>query len=164
VKLAAHGLQVTLPPRWGGHIFARPGGNASLHAGDFRLRLGDGEFGDASTAQMPPGSAFVALVEYLPGAGLAPGRGLYAPTRIRLPLDPTAFAPRNLAHTRPGQEGCQQFFTAAGRPMCLYVVIASGGDRLVRRRQLAVLDRVLGSLRVVALGGAGAGDGESVPV
>jgi hypothetical protein len=152
VKLSAHGIEVTLPPRWSGRIFARPGGNATLHAGNFRLALGDGEFGDGSTAQMPLGSAFVALVEYLPGAGLEPGRGLYAPRRIKLPLDPTAFAPRNLAHIRPGQEGAQEFFTAAGRPMCLYVVIAAGGDRLVRRRQLAVLDRVLASLRVVPPG------------
>jgi hypothetical protein len=152
VILAAHGIEVTLPRRWSSYIFARAGGNATLHAGDFRLALGDGEFGDRSTGQMPPGSTFVALVEYLPGAGLEPGRGLFAARRIRLPLDPTRFSPRNLAHIRPGQEGIQQFFTAAGRPMCLYVVLATGGDRLVRRRQLAVLDRVLRSLRVVAPG------------
>lgn len=152
MKLSAHGIEITLPPRWSGRLFARAQGNATLHAGDFRLAPGDGEFGDASTARMPRGSAFVALVEYLPGAGLEPGRGLYAAKRIRLPLDPTAFAPRNLAHIRPGQEGTQEFFTAAGRPMCLYVVIAAAGDRLVRRRQLAVLDRMLGSLRVVPPG------------
>jgi hypothetical protein len=159
VKLSAHGIEVTLPARWSGRIVARAGGNATLHAGNFRLALGDGEFGDESTAQMPPGSAFVALVEYIAGAGLQPGHGLYAPKRIRLPLDPTAFAPRNLAHIRPGQQGLQQFFTAAGRPMCLYVVIAAGVDRLGGRRQLTVLDRVLGSLRVVPSGAT-----TSVPV
>lgn len=152
MKLAAHGIEVMLPPLWSGRIFARADGNATLHAGDFRLALGDGEFGDASTDQMPAGSAFVALVEYLPGAGLEPGRGLYAPRRIRLPLDPTAFSPRRLAHIRPGQEGIQQFFTAAGRPLCLYVVLAARGDRLVRRRQLAVLDGMLRSLRVAPTG------------
>ena len=40
----------------------------------------------------------------------------------------------------------QHFFTADERPLCLYVVLA--GPRAVRRRQLAVLDRVLGTLRV----------------
>ena len=159
MRLAAHGIEVTLPPLWSGRIFARAGGNATLHAGDFRLALGDGEFGDRSTDQMPHGSAFVALVEYLPGAGLEAGRGLYAAQRIRLPLDPTAFSPRKLAHIRPGQEGIQQFFTTAGRPMCLYVVLAARGDRLVRRRQLAVLDWVLRSLRV-----APPGDTTSLPV
>jgi hypothetical protein len=163
VIVAAHGIAITLPPRWSGRIFARAAGNATLHAGDFRLALGDGEFGDRTTAEMPPGSAFVALVEYVPGAGLEPGRGLYAARRIRLPLDPTAFSPRNLAHIRPGQEGMQQFFTAAGRALCLYVVIAAGSDRLLRRRQLAALDAVLGSLRVAPPGAAG-GAGTSVPV
>jgi hypothetical protein len=40
----------------------------------------------------------------------------------------------------------QHFFTAAGRPLCLYVVIAGG--RGARRAQLLVIDRVLASLRV----------------
>jgi hypothetical protein len=154
VILSAHGIEVTLPPRWSGRIFARAGGNATLHAGDFRLALGDGEFGDRSTGQMPPGSTFFALVEYVPGAGLQPGRGLYAPNSIPLPLDPTAFSPRRLAHIRPGQAGTQHFFTAAGRPLCLYVVIAAGQElRLRRGRQLAAVSAVLGSLRVVAPGG-----------
>ena len=86
--LTAHGIEVTLPPRWSGRIFRRAGGNATLHAGDFRLALGDGEFGDRSTGQMPPGSTFFALVEYLPGAGLQPGRGLYAPSSVSLPWIP----------------------------------------------------------------------------
>jgi hypothetical protein len=154
VILAAHGIQVTLPARWSGRIFRRAGGNATLHAGDFRLALGDGEFGDRSTAQMPPGSSFLALVEYVPGAGLEPGRGLYAPNSIPLPLDPTAFSSRRLAHVRPGQSGMQHFFTAAGRPLCLYVVIAaSQPPGAQRRRQLAAVSAVLGSLRVVAPGG-----------
>jgi hypothetical protein len=152
VNLSAHGIEITLPPRWSGRIFARAGGNATLHAGDFRLALGDGEFGDRSTGQMPPGSTFVSLVEYVPGAGLQAGHGLYASTSIPLPLDPTAFSRRRLAHIRPGQTGMQHFFTSAGRPLCLYVVIASGGDRLLRRRQLAVLDGMLRSLRVAPAG------------
>lgn len=151
--LAAHGIAVRLPSRWSGRIFRRAGGNATLHAGDFRLALDDGEFGDRSTGQMPPGATFFALVEYLPGAGLQPGRGLYAPSAISLPLDPTAFSPRRLAHIRPGQTGMQHFFTAAGRPLCLYVVIAADQEPRGRpRRQLAALSAVLGSLRVVATG------------
>ena len=42
--------------------------------------------------------------------------------------------------------GMQRFFTAAGRPFCLYVVIAGG--RGERRRQLAALGVVLRSLRI----------------
>jgi hypothetical protein len=151
VILAAHGIELELPPRWSGRVFRRPGGNPTLHAGDFALALGDGEFGDASTGQMPAGAAFLALVEYVPGGGLAPGRGLFESRRIPLPLDPSAFAASRLAHPRPGQSGMQHFFTAGGRPFCLYVVLAGGGPG--RRRQLAAVSRVLASLRIESAGG-----------
>lgn len=153
--LEAHGLRIDLPPRWTGRVFRRAGGNATLHAGDFRLALDDGEFGDSSTARMPAGSSFVALTEYVPGAGLVPGRGLFAPRHVELPLEPRTFGRRRLAHQRPGQVGTQQFFTMAGRPLCLYIVLAGPGHH--RRRQLPVLDRALRTLRVEPAGAAGAG-------
>jgi hypothetical protein len=146
VILAAHGLAIELPKGWSGRVFRRAGGNATLHAGDFGVALDDGEFGDRSTGAMPPDSSFMALVEYIPGAGLEPGRGLFSATRIPRRLDLTAFGTARLAHPRPGQVGTQHFFTADGRPLCLYVVLA--GPRAIRRRQLAVLDHVLGTLRV----------------
>lgn len=144
--LEAHGLRVELPRGWSGRVFKRPAGGATLHAGDFQLPLDDGEFGDGSTAAMPPGASFLALTEYHPGAGLEPGRGLFASHRVPHTLDPTAFSSRGLAHPRPGQAGAQHFFTTAGRPFCLYVVLS--GARTERRRQLAVLGNVLRSLRV----------------
>jgi hypothetical protein len=146
VILEAHGLRIELPARWSGRVFRRAGGNATLHAGDFPLALRDGEFGDRSTSAMPDVASFIALTEYLAGSGLEPGSGLFASRRIPLPLDPTGFAASRLAHPRPGQAGMQHFFTASGRPMCVYVVIAGG--RGPRRSQLLVLDRVLASLRV----------------
>jgi len=146
VRLEAHGLAIELPPRWSGRAFRRAGQNATIHAGDFQLALGDGEFGDASTAKMRAGTSFLALVEYVPGAGLEPGAGLFAARGVELPLDPTAFATSRLAHPRRGLAGAQQFFTSAGRPFCLYLVIAGGASH--RRRQLAVLDRVLATLRI----------------
>jgi hypothetical protein len=144
--LEAHGLRVELPRGWSGRVFKRAAGGATLHAGDFQLPLEDGEFGDRSTAVMPSRASFLALTEYRPGAGLEPGRGLFAPRRVPTTLDPTAFSPRGLAHPRPGQLGAQHFFTTAGRPFCLYVVVS--GPRSERRRQLAVLGHVLRSLRV----------------
>ena len=66
-------------------------------------------------------------------AGLEPGKGLFASRRIPTTLDPTSFSARGLAHPRPDQAGTQRFFTAAGRPFCLYVVIS--GARGERRRQ-----------------------------
>jgi hypothetical protein len=146
VILEAHGITVALPRGWSGRVFAGPADVATLHAGDFQLALDDGEFGDASTGFMPGISAFLALTEYRPGVGLEPGVGLFASRRIPLPLDPTSFGPRRLAHQRPGQVGTQHFFTSAGRPFCMYAVIA--GPRSGRRGQLLALDRVLRSLRI----------------
>lgn len=144
--LEAHGLRIELPRGWSGRVFKRPAGGATLHAGDFQLPLDDGEFGDASTAAMPPGASFLALTEYRLGAGLEPGEGLFASRRMPTTLDPTGFSSRGLAHPRPGQAGMQHFFTAAGRPFCLYLVVS--GPRSERPRQLAVLGHILRSLRV----------------
>jgi hypothetical protein len=117
-----------------------------MHAGDFQLPLDDGEFGDRTTSEMPGVASFVALTEYRPGSGLKPGVGLFAADRIHLPLDPSRFGASRLAHPHPGQVGAQQFFTQAGRPFCLYVVLA--GPRTVRRRQLLSVDHVLRSVRI----------------
>ncbi|HTP20519.1 MAG TPA: hypothetical protein VMJ65_12995 [Solirubrobacteraceae bacterium] len=144
--LEAHGLRIELPRGWSGRAFKRSAGGATLHAGDFDLPLDDGEFGDQSTAVMPSGATFLALTEYRAGGGLEPGKGLFAPRRIPTTLDPTSFSPRTMAHPRPGRVGAQQFFTAATRPFCLYVVVS--GVRTERRRQLATLGVVLGSLRI----------------
>ena len=144
--LEAHGLRIELPRGWSGRVFKRPEGGATLHAGDFELPLDDGEFGDQSTAAMPPGATFLALTEYRPGAGLEPGKGLFSSRRVPTVLDPTSFSARGMAHPRPGQLGRQEFFTTAGRPFCLYVVLSGG--RSERRRQLATLGVVLRSLRI----------------
>lgn len=144
--LEAHGLRVELARGWSGRVFRRPAGGATLHAGDFQLPFDDGEFGDRSTALMPAGASFLALTEYLPGAGLEPGRGLFGSRRLPTTLDPTAFRRTGMAHPRPGQAGMQHFFTAAGRPFCLYVVLS--GPWSERRRQLASLSALLRSLRI----------------
>jgi hypothetical protein len=148
VILDAHGLRIELPAHWSGRLFSRSGAVATLHVGNFTLALSDGEFGDRSTSAMHPGSSFIAVTEYRPGSGLSPGHGLFAPRRIPRPLDPAAFSAAGLAHQRPGQVGAQHFFTASGRPFCLYVVLA--GTRSTRRAQLAAVDHVLASLRIVS--------------
>jgi hypothetical protein len=146
MKLSAHGIHIELPHGWSGRFFSRQGHAATLHVGNFPLILSDGEFGDRSTGAMHPGGSFFALTEYRAGDGLRPGAGLFASRRIPRPLDPARFAATGLAHPRPGQAGLQHFFTAAGRPFCLYVVLA--GPQSGRRHQLAVVDHVLHSLRI----------------
>ena len=77
----AHGLRVELPRGWSGRVFGRSQHMATLHAGDFQLPLEDGEFGAVATAAMAEIASFLALTEYLPGSGLKPGAGLFAPLR-----------------------------------------------------------------------------------
>jgi hypothetical protein len=146
MKLAAHGIHVELPKGWSGRVFSRGDGVATLHVGNFTLALGDGEFGDRSTGAMSDGATFVALTEYRPGSGLAPGSGLFASRRIPRRLDPSSLNRTGLAHPRPGQVGAQHFFTVSGRPFCLYVVLA--GQRGTRRRQLAALEHVWRSVEI----------------
>jgi hypothetical protein len=148
--LEGHGIRVDLPRGWSGRIFDRSGPVATLHAASFPLALGDGEFGDATTARMPEAGSFLALTEYRPGDGLEPGVGLFAPHGIPQRVDAARLSPRGLAHPRRGQSGLQNFFTVARRPFCLYVVIA--GARAGRRRQLALIGQVLGTLRVAPRG------------
>lgn len=146
--LDAHGIRVELPAGWSGHLFERDQ-VVGMHAASYPVALNDtSTFGDRSTGGMRPGAAFFALVEYRPGKGLEPGHGLYAPKRIPLPLDPTAFSSRRLAHPRPGQVGTQHFFTTAERPFCAYVVLA--GTMEQRRPAMAAVNRVLRSLEVKA--------------
>jgi hypothetical protein len=146
VILAGRGLRLELPAAWSGRIFSAQPPAATLHAANYPLPLDDGAFGDASTAAMRPGMIFLALTEYQAGAGLEPGVGLFAERRPPRRLDPAAFRATGLAHPRPGQVGAQRFFTAAGRPLCLYVVLA--GPRALRRGQLAAVGHVLRRLEI----------------
>jgi len=147
MKLHAHGIHVTLPPGWSGRVFSHDPRAATLHAGNFTLSVDESStFGSASTAAMRPGASFIALTEYVPGAGLEPGAGLFASRRIPLPLDPARFSPAALARPQPRHVGMQHFFTTSGRPFCLYVVL--DGERTQRRAQLAIVDHLLRSLRI----------------
>jgi hypothetical protein len=146
VNLGAHGIHVKLPQGWSGRIFSRQPKVATLHAGNYPLALEDGEFGSRSTAAMSAGASFIALTEYRPGAGLKPRSGLFHPPRLPTPLHARAFAASQLAHPHPGQVGTQHFFTASGRPFCLYVVL--DGPRANRRRQVAAVNHVLSTLRI----------------
>lgn len=146
--VAGHGISVDVPPHWEVRIFRRDGAAPVLHAASFALHDGDGDFGAAATGRMHPGDSFVALVEYLSGDQLRPGVGLFGAHDV--PPAPALhhFGPRQLQVTRPGQLGWQRFFTASGRPCCLYAVIApaaAGPAPMVRE-----LGRVLATIRFAA--------------
>jgi hypothetical protein len=146
VVFETDGLRIEVPASWEARVLRRSPHLRALQAASFALEPDDDELGSQSTATMESGDCFVGLVEYLPGSGIAAGQAPFNPRRIDLPLDPTRFSPRALAHPQPAQSGWQQCFTEAGRPFGLYLVIA--GSRPDRRYQLPLLDAILGSLRV----------------
>jgi hypothetical protein len=146
VVFETDGLRIEVPASWDVRMLRRSAHLRALQAGSFPLDPDDDELGSQSTALMDGGDCFLGLVEYLPGSGIRGGQAPFNPKRIDLPLDPTRFSARALAHPQPDQTGWQQCFTIAGRPFGLYLAIA--GARANRRRQLPLLDAVLGSLKV----------------
>ena len=168
MSLAAYGVEVSVPAGWDARIYARPlaraaalpgvspfsrrpqahGGSATLHAASFALPRDDADFGTTATESMPTGGAFLALVEYEAGAGLESGVGLFAAPAPPSALRAADLAPETMVRPRPGQVGAQRFFTASGRPFCLYAVLASAARP---GHALGDLNRMLGSLRIAPL-------------
>ena len=142
--IAAEDVGIELPSGWDGRVRRRrrnelPVGEAAIallgaplrehlvtaHVANFALPADDGDFGTGATSGMPRRGVFTSLVEFQPGGGLLPGVGLYAPVGVPGPLASRDFDPSSMLRALPGQAGVQRFFTAAGRPFCLYSVIGS---------------------------------------
>jgi hypothetical protein len=144
VRISGHGRSIEVPAGWEARIFRRPGAAPVLHIGTFALLDNDGDFGAAATGRMRPDDVFAVLFEYRDDANIRPGYGLFSAER---PSPPRLgdFSPAQLQVTRRGQLGWQRFFSEAGRPCCLYAVLAP-----VRRhpdRRVTDLGRVLATLR-----------------
>jgi len=153
MRIAAHGIELDLPSGWEGRIYRLAGGDPVLHAATFALPTRDGDFGSGATGIMPPHGAFLALKEYRPGPRLVPGVGLFAPRSIPLPLHRERFHPRALQVGRAGQAGFQHFFTASGRPCCLYAVVELGAGQTAFATRAAdrvnQLSRILSTLSIL---------------
>jgi hypothetical protein len=144
-RLAGYGLAVSLPDRWEGRIYQRttsvpaapmvaaglPSGSVArwhderthpvLHLANFALPGARGDFGTGAVERMAAGHAFIALLQF--GADCL-GTALYAPQGFPR-LAARDFNPNGLQRRVAGQAGFQHFFTAAGRPLCLYVVLGA---------------------------------------
>ncbi|MCU1465010.1 MAG: hypothetical protein JWM72_938 [Actinomycetia bacterium] len=145
--LAAHGLAIGLPTGWEGRIQRRAVSvaaeqtHAVVHLANFALPEERDDFGGGVTPLMRSADVFVVLFEYGPDAV---GKPLFATQGIpRVTAD--MFGSKRLQRPLPGQLGCQRFFTAHGRPFCLYVV---AGSRAYLPRILAEVNGVLTDLDV----------------
>lgn len=148
--LKDRGLTLDLPPGWEGEIYRRPPGrdrrtHPVLHAANFPLRPGRGDFGSGAVELMTAGHVFVSLFEYGPEAV---GTALFA--KQGLPdVRPEDFNPHTMQRPLPGQAGSQYFFTFNGRAFCLYVAL---GSHRMRGRVVPLVNEVLRTLRIEAGG------------
>lgn len=149
--MSAYGVSIELPSGWDGEIFLREvpddpvhgeqTAGMVLHAANFALPPGRGDFGSGAVDVMGSGAVLMCVLEYEPEAAATP---LFAnPTPRTLRGDD--FDPVRLQRSVPGQAGAQVFFSEQDRAFCLYAVVGSA----TRRHTLApVLNQALASLRV----------------
>ena len=148
-QLAPHSIGIQVPNGWDARILRRSAVHAEersravVHIASFPIPEERGAFGVRVTEQMRSGDAFATLFEYGPESLDSP---LFASEGVpRLTVD--LFTSRRLQRTRPGQVGCQLFFTANRRPFCLYVVVSG---RLHLRSVIPQMNRMLQALDLTA--------------
>lgn len=129
--LQAHGIAAALPNGFEGQIFQRQLGGGAVtrpvaQFATFPLPAQVGDFGGGAVDLMGPTDVFVVLFEYGPESL---GRALFARQGMPRSLGPLDFRPYTLRRGLPGQSGTQWFFTEAGRPFTLYVVLGGHAQR-----------------------------------
>ena len=145
MRLQGSGLAVEVPPGWETRMRAqeasRPGrrGNVVLHACTRPLPAERGDFGSGVVETLRADDVFVSLFEYdreEAGTALFSVRGLPV-------VRPSEFDPNGTQRPLPGQSGGQWFFTVAGRPFCLFVVLGSHSRRAAGAARVAELLQTL---------------------
>lgn len=154
MELSGHGLRATMPAGWEGSIalergpesfaLASTGGvlRPVAHLANFPLPGDRGDFGSGAVELMRTEDVFVALLEYDPAEANA---ALFARQGMPRRLDPRRFSAASLQRGLPEQAGLQEFFTEAGRPFCLYVVL---GDRNDAHLLVRKVEQVLAGVRI----------------
>lgn len=143
-ELTGQGVTVDLPSGWDGRIFRRPQqGEAAtadagppapsgattqavVHLASVALPSTVGDFGSGAVETLGGRDVFVTLFEYDPASA---GKRLFSGQGLPRSLDASAFSPNVLQRRLRGQAGTQTFFTEAGRPFSLYVVLGSYNNR-----------------------------------
>jgi hypothetical protein len=156
--LDQYGITAALPTGWEGRIFKRipapaPAGagqtmavgeqtNAVMHIANFALPVDVEDYGGHAVEAMTNLDLLIAMAEFSPASA---NTALFAAQGLPQ-LRARDFSPSTLQRGIQGQSAVQQWFTAAGRPFCLYVVLGSHGRRL---RTVPVINDVLGGITIV---------------
>jgi hypothetical protein len=129
--LRAHGIEAPLPTGFEGRIFVRPTIGAEItypvaHFSTFALPTEVGDFGGGAVNLMGVGDIFATLFEYGPESL---GQPLFARQGMPRALGGADFRPYVLRRGLGGPSGTPWFFTEAGRPFTLYIVLGSHAQR-----------------------------------
>ena len=159
MNLAAFGITADLPEGWEGRIVRR---DTDLRLGptqiaqfapdehtypiaqfaNFALPPDVADYGSGAVELMGRDNLFVTLLEFGPESV---GQPLFAGEGLPLPLEVERFSPSQLQRTIAGQGGFQTFFTASGRPFCLFIALGSYANRAVL---VPRADEVLASVEI----------------
>jgi len=152
------GISVALPTGWEGRIYRRPaaaaaaaatGGppvrgertNTVMHVANFPLSPDIGDYGGGAVEIMSSRDLLVVLCEFGPSSV---GQPLFAAQGVPL-FTPDDFGTQSMQRVIEGQGGAQRFFTEAGRPFCLYVVLGSYARRV---RTVPLINELVGAITI----------------
>jgi hypothetical protein len=132
------GVTIELPPGFEGRIFRRPPVGRAVpgtvvHCATFPVPAGAADFWGGATPAMGPDDVFVVLFEYGPESL---GRALFRAVGLPRPVSAGELTPFRLRRGIDGQAGGQWFFTDAGRPWSLYVVVGAFERRALLARRV----------------------------
>ncbi len=123
------------------------------HFATFALPADVGDFGGGAVNLLGSSDIFAVLFEYGPESV---GRRLFARPGMPRSMAPGDFRPYTLRRGLPGQSGTQWFFTEAGRPFTLYVVL---GSHLLRAALVPRVNDLIARLSIAPAGPPPAGTG-----
>lgn len=145
MRLAGHGFGIELLDGWEARLFRRAAyaehetTQPVLHLANFPLAEVRGDFGAGVVEHMRAGDAFVVVFDHGPAAA---GEAMFAHEGMPR-LTAADFGGRKLQRTIAGQVGCQRFFRADGRGLCLYVVLGGGSKLAALLPEInAVVERI----------------------
>lgn len=146
-KLTRQGLEIELPDGWDARIYQREAEveaitRRALHAANFALPTGLGDYAVDAVEQMTTGDVLVVLLEFDPDRA---GVGLFANEGLPTGLAPTDFSPTAMPRAVPGRTAAQWFFSLNGRAFCLYVVL---GNHAGRADLMPLVNQVVQTLKI----------------
>ena len=146
-KLTRQGLEIELPDGWDARIYRREAEvdavtRRALHAANFALPSGLGDYAVDAAESMTAGDVLVVLLEFDPDRA---GQGLFRNEGLPTGLDATDFSPTAMPRAIPGRTAGQWFFSQGGRAFCLYVVL---GSHAGRADMMPVVNQVVQTLKI----------------